>query len=453
MDITTLGAAVAMAKKVMPQVTSADAGKLATVDSNGKWAAAELDVGQGEVAVDSTLLVTGAAADAKVTGDKVAELKSAVDEIGTSSGSINLFDGTIWSTDGYINSNGSFISASGYKTTAPIYLKAGSYLFDIKYSAYGASSVIVAICLEDGTIQSVVTGTNTGEKFSDLDIILFNLNTDSYIRTNIGASAGFIDTYMLVKGDSADDYPTTYIPYQPDIFVLSDNIGLTNTMKQEILSIQNKKIALNGDSICYGAGYTGGYGKILSELYDMTIQNIAISGGTITAGTYNGSEPRHWICRTINQMDTDSDYAIIEGGANDASLGVTKGTLTAGFAGPFDDTTFIGALESTFKQLTTNFAGKKIGFILVHKCSWAFSNEGHDNDNYYWAARKCCEKWGIPYLDLNIACPPFGVVTSEMTDLYALRVAYTSNADGWHPNEDGYRKYYVPKIAAWLETL
>ena len=67
------------ANKTMPAVSSTDAGKLATVDSNGKWAAANLTVGQGEVAVDSTLLVSGAAADAKVTGDKVNELKSAID--------------------------------------------------------------------------------------------------------------------------------------------------------------------------------------------------------------------------------------------------------------------------------------------------------------------------------------------------------------------------------------
>lgn len=71
------------ANKTLPAISSADAGKLATVDSNGKWAAANLAVGQGEIAVDSTLLVSGAAADAKATGDKVNELKSAMSAIDT----------------------------------------------------------------------------------------------------------------------------------------------------------------------------------------------------------------------------------------------------------------------------------------------------------------------------------------------------------------------------------
>ena len=82
MDIVTLGAAIGAAKKnlnnVVVPVSASDAGKIATVDSNGKYVAAELEVGHGEVAVDNTLLVSGAAADAKVTGDKVNELKSAI---------------------------------------------------------------------------------------------------------------------------------------------------------------------------------------------------------------------------------------------------------------------------------------------------------------------------------------------------------------------------------------
>ena len=93
------------ANKELPDISSADAGKLATVDSNGKWTAANLTVGQGEVAVDSTLLVSGAAADAKVTGDKLGELKSAlgatVPAAMTNGYYVNNNDGKVYNNSAY----------------------------------------------------------------------------------------------------------------------------------------------------------------------------------------------------------------------------------------------------------------------------------------------------------------------------------------------------------------
>ena len=61
-------------------------------------------------------------------------------------------------------------------------------------------------------------------------------------------------------------------------------------------------------------------------------------------------------------------------------------------------------------------------------------------------------------MDLSKEIPPFAFFNSDDSELYALRNTYTkldSNGigDGWHPNEECYKKYYVPKIEAWLKTL
>ncbi len=108
-------------------------------------------------------------------------------------------------------------------------------------------------------------------------------------------------------------------------------------------------------------------------------------------------------------------------------------------------------------QLTKRFKGKKIGYIAVHKMVDGFLSRpiySSENTAYYDAAKECCEKWGVPFLDLNTAVPPFAYFTEAGdAELYALRTAYTMNSDGWHPNDEGYKKYYVPKIEAWLKTL
>ena len=177
----------------------------------------------------------------------------------------------------------------------------------------------------------------------------------------------------------------------------------------------------------------------------MTYENIGIGGGTITAETYSASgSARHWISRTISNMRDDADYIVLEGGVNDAALNVPLGEITSDYTSDLDDTTYCGAFESMLKQAIEKYQGKKIGYILVHKMTKNFDSR-YEN-NHYQMSKKICEKWGIPYLDLNIECPPLNYIPS-------LKATYTKDNDGWHPNELGYKKYYVDKIVKWLEAL
>lgn len=224
--------------------------------------------------------------------------------------------------------------------------------------------------------------------------------------------------------------------------------------------LKGKKLALNGDSICEGAGCAGGYGKIIAERNQMVLQNIGIGGGTVAAGqkrfsaSQNCYVPRHCICQTVDEMDADADYIIMDGGVNDATLDqpVPLGEITQGYSAELDEGTFYGAFESMLKRMIIRFPGKKLGYIAVHKMTARYcSDRPH---NYYHAAKECCEKWGVPFLDLNTTVPPFRFFEEDGDPaLYAMRQKYTLNGDGWHPTEAGYLEYYCDKIEAWLKTL
>lgn len=250
---------------------------------------------------------------------------------------------------------------------------------------------------------------------------------------------------------------------------VSQNIGFSEKQQSVIDDLYErtksplwgKKLVVNGDSICEGTVNGGGYAKIIGDMYNMTVQNIGISGGTITADTYmsNGTTPRHWVCRTIENMDSDADYVLLEGGVNDASVGVNLGEITQKnrYNRALDDTTFYGAFESMLKQATLRFAGKKIAYIAVHKMTDGFNSTGDESTNLYHAAKKCCEKWGVPFIDLNVSVPPLAYF-GEDSGLKSLCDSYTKpdangKGDGWHPNVLGYETYYVPKIVSFLESM
>lgn len=205
--------------------------------------------------------------------------------------------------------------------------------------------------------------------------------------------------------------------------------------------LSGKILSTTGDSIAAGAGNNGsGYPELVASDNNMTLQNVAVGGGTvayINANTF-------CISRSISSMRSDADFVLLEGGGNDADSGVPLGTLSSGYTATLDDTTFAGAIESMFKAAIARFPDKKIGYVFIHKCASLF--DSRVSNSYYDMAKSACEKWGIPYLDLNTQVPPLNYIAD-------LKSTYTANADGYHPNELGYRTFYVPKITAFLKTM
>ena len=260
-------------------------------------------------------------------------------------------------------------------------------------------------------------------------------NNDKIAKVRLNGLLRRIDNHTCYLNYISDEYvPYGYKEVIPNAD-LKDNTDVATNI------LYGKKIALTGDSICHGAGFKGGYGKIIADRNNMKYQNIAVGGGTITAEQYSSSgAKRFWICRSIQDLDTDADYVLLEGGVNDGGVKAPLGTVTVGYDKSFDDTTYCGAFESMCKQTVERFAGKKIGFVIVHKMSPTYTT------SYYDITIEMLKKWGIPYVDLHSDCPPLNYIPS-------LRAKYTYQSDGWHPNEEGYRKYYVDKIESFLRRL
>lgn len=205
--------------------------------------------------------------------------------------------------------------------------------------------------------------------------------------------------------------------------------------------LSGKIAVFTGDSICEGYGYAGGYAGIIGTENNMTIQNLGVGDGCV-APYSDANGARFVISTSIANMRSDADYVILEGGCNDAGYEVTLGTLTSGYNDTLDTNTFAGAFEYMLKSAIAKFPDAKIGYIFIHKCEPNF--DSRTTGSYYNVAKAACEKWGIPYCDLNTQVPPLGYISDLQT---------TYLVDVFHPNELGYRTFYVPKITAFMKTM
>ena len=63
------------------------------------------------------------------------------------------------------------------------------------------------------------------------------------------------------------------------------------------------------------------------------------------------------------------------------------------------------------------------------------------------ALKEVCKKYSIPYVDLMNESGGFNC------NLEYIREKFTTDSDGCHPNELGYKTFYVTQIIKMLEKL
>lgn len=231
------------------------------------------------------------------------------------------------------------------------------------------------------------------------------------------------------------------------------------TLKKDIVNnvLQGKKIVYDGDSIAESrlgnvANNGGGYAKLIADITHGTYVNQAVGGGYLRSTNEQGI---HSIVDNLQNLPTDGDLYCFEGGINDYWTNATLGTYSLNdFTGSVDKTTVCGALETIFRYAITNFVGKPICFVITHKVQETAYIENTNGDtfkDYRDSMVAICEKYSIPYYDAFSESGLNGW-NSVQSNLY-MTANISGVGDGTHPNELGYKYYYVPQLIALFKKI
>lgn len=224
-----------------------------------------------------------------------------------------------------------------------------------------------------------------------------------------------------------------------------NGIDALDTVKDTPLS--GKSALFVGDSISVGVSDTAmaySWGGRIGIKYGMDWVNDSHGGA-------NMAEYADGHAKTIVEQiklfgDRNFDYIVIEGGVNDAMNKMPLGTYGTSYdINDFDDTTFAGALETAFAYAKEKWPTAHIGYIVTFRHRWEAGSK-ENTDPYYTAARAICQKWGVPYLDLNGE-----TVEKELKVDIADDTTYIS--DGIHPTAAGYELLTQNYIEPWMLSL
>lgn len=258
------------------------------------------------------------------------------------------------------------------------------------------------------------------------------------------------------------EYGTTNSNYETFRLLPTEKVRLSDVQKTEVAGLveQNsprypitplskKSLGNFGDSVAAGDGNAGkGYAEIIAEDYGMVVVDYAMGGATVTKSL----NPTNNIVTQVDTAVADTtksfDYILVDGRTNDLNSTYTStfqlGTVTAGkdtttFA--YDLATFSGSLEYIFAKLRTRWPNAKILFVSVHNMG---SRDVAKQKLLHDRSVEIADKWSVGLADLYSP----GLIDTTLAEnlKYTNPTAEQPAGDKTHPNELGYRNFYVPVI-------
>ena len=412
------------------------------IGANGNWFIGETDTGvkaQGKDGKDGDPGAPGRDGDDYVltAADKqeIAELAAELVDVPGGEATEKEYAAELTNT-GFIRPNGSTSTSANGRYTNRISTNGVTKIRGI--AGFYADCTTVAFYAADGTAltslnalgpEFITSGCYYGDGTFELDITDEKYEDAAYfvVSSYRNSAQSGVYTYAL---DFSDDY-CKYTKVEDE-------------KEEPRYRIGEKTIAFFGDSIT-----GGGYPELVGTITGAAVTNYGIGGATVASGVPDVAH----IVEDVAAYTGKHEILCVSGGYNDFCQEVPLGALTTGYNAALDTTTLIGALESIFRKLLTSHSEAQIFYVLTHKIDGA---ENRQNDigltltDYHDAIVRVLEKYSIPFYD---AFADSGLITSTASDWgETLRTLYTKNADGTHPNVDGYLKYYVYQIIGLLES-
>lgn len=388
--------------------------------------------------VDKTLSVSGKAADAKTTGDKVSQLSLEIDtnrkmhhEI-FSKMDVEFTDGGFY----HYNKNLSegLITGAGYSYVLLPVKKGEKYIV----RGYDYININVAVLYDEkGNLIQSYGGTVTTEKtLCNAEILIVQ---DGTMCVNSVNDKGKSIVYKLTSVENTDKFKGKTILFTGDSITngYGWDYGEDNS-NRELICLTHPT-----DTDYYNLGWVQTFAE---NHRDTTVYGYGINGAKIS-GTDAIS-----IANRINSMNDVADYVIFSGGINDCFKEIEIGSLVDVSNGvtawtdstAFDINTFYGALEKMFYDARIKWDNAKFGYIITPKSPATFSYD-ISAEMYYEAIRKACEKWSIPVLDLS-NCGNLIVALQSINKKYTM-------GDTVHPNELCYREVFANQVENFMNSL